>query len=208
MINGLLLLFRPGQAWDRIARSQRGFLFVLVTFLLPIMILSSSGEAYGLVHWGKWQGQVPHLRRLTLAEATVAEGVQFLLSFLIVIVNASMLRSAGSTFHTRHTFRQSFATIAYGLTPLFLLRILNAFSDVPSWLTWVVGIFLCFALLYHGVPLVMQPDPAHAFGLYVTTMLLLFCTTGVLELGKAAYLSGNFPKVEHFIADAAARLPF
>lgn len=183
-------------------------MFVLFTFLLPIMVLSSAGEAYGLVHWGKWQGQVPHLRTFTPAEATVAEGVQFVLSLAIVLVNATMLRSTGSTFHTRHTFRQSFATVAYGLTPLFLLRLLNAFSDVPSWLTWVVGIFLCFALLYHGVPLVMQPDPAHAFGLYVTTMLLLFFTTGLLEFGKAAYLSGNFPKVEHFISAAAARLPF
>jgi uncharacterized membrane protein YecN with MAPEG domain len=208
MIDGLLLLFKPGLAWDRIGRSQHGVLFVLFTFLLPIMVLSSSGEAYGLVHWGKWQGQVPHLRRFSMAEATVAEGLQFALSLLLVIVNASMLRSTGSTFHTRHTFRQSFAAVAYGLTPLFLLRLLNAFPDVPSWLTWVVGIFLCFALLYHGVPLVMQPDPAHAFGLYVTTMLLLFCTTGMAELGKAAYLSGNFPKVEQFISDAAARLPF
>jgi hypothetical protein len=54
----------------------------------------------------------------------------------------------------------------------------------------------------------MEPDPAHAFGLYVITSLMLFMTTGLLELITAFYLRGNFPKLEHAITSLAAQLPF
>ena len=54
----------------------------------------------------------------------------------------------------------------------------------------------------------MQPDPAHAFGLFVMSAFLLSLTTGLGELLTACYLQGKFPKVEVLISDLARRLPF
>lgn len=207
MIDGILLMFTPASGWERIKRAQHSVWFVLFTFVLPVMLLSSAVEAYGLIHWGKWQGQVVHLRKFSLPEAVVCESLQFVISFGLLILNSMTLRSTSSTFVTRHTFKQAFTTMGYGLGAFFLLRMLNAAQDIPSWLTWVLGIFVCLAFLYHGVPQIMQPDPAHAFGLYVTTILLLTFTTGLFELCKAAYLSGSFPRLEQFISSTAARLP-
>jgi Yip1 domain len=208
MLNALLLIFSPARTWERIVDSGRGIFYIFIAYLLPIMLLTSFGEGYGLVHWGKWQGVGPHLRKFSVGEAVVFEAGQFLATLLIIIINAALAKSVGSTFHGRHTFRQGFTVASYGLAPLFLCRLLNAFSDVNPWLSWAVGILLSIALLYHGVPIVMDPDPAHAFGLFVITSLMLFMTTGMLELITAFYLRGKFPKLEHAITSLGAQLPF
>jgi hypothetical protein len=208
MLNALLLIFAPVRTWERIVDSGRGIFYIFITYLLPIMLLTSFGEGYGLVHWGKWQGEPFHIRKLSVGESLVFEAGQFLATLLVIVINAALAKSVGSTFHGRHTFTQGFTAVSYGLAPLFLCRLLNAHSDVNPWLSWAIGILLSIALLYHGVPLVMEPDPAHAFGLYMITSLMLFMTTGMLELITAFYLHGNFPKLEHAITSLAARLPF
>jgi len=208
MLNALLLIFAPARTWERIVDSGRGVFYIFITYLLPIMLLTSFGEGFGLVHWGKWQGDPPHLRKLSAGESVVFEAGQSIATLLIIAINAALAKSVGSTFHGRHTFRQGFTAVSYGLTPLFLCRVLNGFSDVNPWLSWSIGILLSVALLYHGVPLVMEPDPAHAFGLYTITSLMVFMTTGMLELITAFYLHGKFPKLEHAITSLAAQLPF
>jgi hypothetical protein len=208
MLNALLLIFAPARTWERIVDAGRGIFYILLTYLLPMMLLTSFGEGYGLVHWGKWQGELSHIRKLSQGEAIVFEAGQFLATILIIVINAGLAKSVGSTFHGRHTFTQGFTAVSYGLAPLFLCRLLNAFADVNPWLSWAIGILLSIALLYHGVPLAMEPDPAHAFGLYVITSLMLFMTTGMLEFITAFYLRGNFPKLDHAITSLATRLPF
>ena len=209
MIKALLLIFAPASAWERVFRAQRSPWFVLGAFLIPLLVLSAAGEAFGLVHWGKWQNTVVREpRTFAPAEAAVFEVFQIVLTMAIILVNAGLLKSTGGTFHARHTLSQAFTTIAYGLSPLFLCRLLNASSDVPPWLSWAVGVVLSMMVLYHGVPRIMQPDPAHAFGLYVITCLLVLFTTGLLEMITACYLLGKFPKLSTFIASLAARLPF
>lgn len=208
MLNALLLLFSPARTWERIVDSGRGIAYILIAYLLPIMILTSFGEGYGLMHWGKWHGEPAHLRKLSMGESVVFEAGQFLITLLIIVINAGLAKSVGSTFHGRHTFTQGFIAISYGLVPLFLCRLLNASSEVSPWVSWSVGILLSMGLLYHGVPISMEPDPAHAFGLYMVTALMVLMTTGMLELITAFYLHGNFPKLEHDISALAARLPF
>src|ERR1043166_2601372 len=208
MLNALLLIFAPHRTWERIADSRRGIFYILITYLLPIMVLTSFCEGYGLLTWAKWQGEPSHIRKLSSGESVVFEAAQFLATLLVIVINASLAKSVGSTFHGRHTFIQGFTAVSYGLMPLFLCRLLNAFADVNPWLSWAIGILLSIALLYNGVPISMDPDPAHAFGLYMITSLMVFMTTGMLELLTAFYLHGNFPKLEHAITSLAGRLPF
>ena len=119
-----------------------------------------------------------------------------------------MLKSIGETFHGRHTYPQAFTTVAYGLSPLFLFHLLDAFPKVYPWVGWSIGIILSIAALYYGVPRMMEPDPPHAFGLFLMSSLLLVCVTGVLRFVTAAYLQGIFDKLQVIVSDLAARLPF
>src|ERR1051326_5524481 len=181
MIKALLLIFAPEWAWDRTFRAQRNMLSVLVGFLLPLLILTSIAECFRLVHpgWGMLQGEVSHRRIFTMGQAIIFEFFQLFLSLLVVFAGSWMVKGVGETFHGRHTYPQTFATVAFGLSPLFLMRLLDMFKDVSPWFGWGIGILLSIRVLYSGVPRMMQPDPAHAFGLFVMSALLLLITTGL-----------------------------
>jgi hypothetical protein len=62
--------------------------------------------------------------------------------------------------------------------------------------------------LYHGVPRMMEPDPPHAFGLFLMSSLLLLIVTGLLRFVTWWYLAGKLTKLQAMVTDLAARLPF
>lgn len=207
MIKALLLIFEPPATWERIVQAQRSLRFILFTYLLPLLVLVSMIEAYGLMRWGKVRGDLRHVKTFSLGEAVIFELAQLLLTLLVVFVGAKLIKSLGETFHGRHSFTQSFTVVAYGLGPLFLMRLLDAFPGMSPWVSWGVGIILCVAVLYQGVPRVMQPDPPHAFGLYIMSALLLVIVTGLARFVTAWYLKGKFPGVENALADLISRTP-
>ncbi len=208
MIKALLLIFIPVPTWEQIAAFQRKTSTVLVTYLLPLLLLSTAAECFGLVHWGKPRGEVGRLIPVTFSEAVVYGVGRILFSIAIVFIMAKMIKSLGETFHGRHSFHQVFKLAAYGMSPLFLLRVLNIFPAVSPWATWAVGLLLCIVILYHGLPIIMQPDPPHAFGLYFMTSLLLTFVTGLTCFLTVWYVRGRFGKLDELISMIASYLPF
>ncbi len=208
MIKALLLIFEPIQSWDRIARAQRSLLFILSFYLIPMLALTAAAEGYGLVHWGKWQTGVVKLKQFPAAETAVYECGQVLISLLVVFIGARIVKSLGETFHGRHSFTQAFTVVAYGLSPLFLFRLMDAWSGVSPWVSWGIGIMLSISVLYQGIPRVMLPDPSHALGLYLMSGLLLAMTTGLARFVTAWYLEGRFEAVEKVIHQLSTQLPF
>jgi hypothetical protein len=208
MIKTVLLLVAPVSTWESIFRARKSVGFVTITFLVPMLLLGCFVEGYGLVRWGKLQGEFSHIFNFKTGEVVVFEALQFLVLLILVILNAGLLKSTCGTFQGRQTFEQGFRAIAYGMGPYLLLRCLDAFQSVTPWVSWLIGILLTLGVLYHGVPKIMDPDPAHAFGLFVVTCLLLFFSTGLLTFVTALTLKGEFPKLMSFISGLAARLPF
>jgi hypothetical protein len=191
MIKALLLVFDSGRTWDGIARAHRSTGFILFAYLMPLLLLTSAVEGWGLVHWGEHQGNVNYIRRFTLQEAVFFELAQLALTVVITFVGAWIIKSLGETFHGKHTINQCFTVVAYGLGPLFTLRLLDALPISP-WIAWAFGIMLCTAVLYQGVPRIMRPDPPHAFGLYLMSALMLTIATGLARFVLTWYLQGRF----------------
>jgi Yip1 domain len=208
MIKALFLIFEPHVAWERIAQSRRGLGFVLAFYLLPMMLIVTLVGGLGLVEWGKWQSATGRIQIFTLNEALIYETAQLLLMFLVVAVCAHLIKALGETFHGRHSYTQTFTVVAYGLSPVFLFRLLDVIPHMNPWLTWGLGVLASIVILYYGIPLVMQPDPPHAFGLYLMSCLLLIMVTGLERFLTAWYLSGHFAPLEDFVSNLAARLPF
>jgi hypothetical protein len=206
MIKALFLIFSPGATWDRIVESRRSVGFILMIYVVPLVVLSCAAEAFGLVHWGKWQVAVSRLKHFSTGEAIIFELFQFLLWLGIVFLGSQLLKALGETFHGRHTFAQTFTTVGYSLGPLLLLHALDALRDLSPWVPWLVGILLSIGVLYHGVPRAMDPDPPQAFGLFMMSSLLLFLITGLARFFTAWYLQGRFAKIEPVVSDLGARL--
>lgn len=208
MIKVLLLIFEPQVTWDKIEQAQRGVLFILGFFLLPLLLLTAGIEGYGLANWGRWQGEVARLKKISVGEAVVVESAQVLLALLVVFAGARLLKEVGETFRGEPSYTQAFRTVAYGLGPLFLLRLVDLFPFPSPWTSWGIGIVLSLGVLYHGVPRVMKPDPSYAWGLYFLSGLLLSLLTSVVRFITGAYWTGKFPKLQSAVSHLAAQLPF
>jgi hypothetical protein len=211
MFKAIFLVLEPTATWEKIFLARRSTAFIVLVHLLPLLLLGSVCEGYGLVHWGKQRGQmqdVAHIKTFSRAETVIFETAQLVVSLLVVFGSANMVRAIGETFHGRHTYNQAFSAVAYGLSPLFALRLLDGFPSVSPWVTWTIGIFLSIGALYHGVPHMMEPDPPHAFGLFLMTALLLLAITGMVRFVTWWYLTGKLPQVDAVISGLAARLPF
>lgn len=211
MIKTLLLVLYPAATWDRIVLARRGWLTILLIFLVPLWVMAGVAEGYGLVHWGKPSGEFSHIKIFSHSQALIFEILQLLLVLIMVFVVARLIKALGETFHGRHTFNQAFTVTAYGLGPFFVLRILDIFPGVSSWIywaTWIIAMLLGSGTLYHGIPRVMQPDPPAAFGLYVVSSVLLTMISGLVRFLTFWYLEGNFAKLDVFIAKVVAQLPF
>src|ERR1019366_5462000 len=140
MIKALLLIFDPTATWERIVVTQRSLVFVLVVFLFPLLLLASAAEGFGLVHWGKWQGEIGRIKQFPIGEATIIEAAQFLLALAVVFVGANMLKSIGETSAGRPTHPLAFPPVPCLFSPFFLPRLLAASPGISPWVGWAVGI--------------------------------------------------------------------
>ncbi len=191
MIKALLLIFDPGATWNRIVLAKKTFKTVLVLYLLPMVVLSIGAELCGLLQWGRRQEITHTLQPITRHMAINYGTAQFVLSLALVFLGTMVIKASGETFHSRHNFSQCFTLVAYGVSPLFLVRMLDAFPVVSPWVTFGIGITLSIGVLYSGIPRVMEPDPPHAFGLYLTSAMLLVIIAGLARLLTWLVLEGR-----------------
>ncbi len=201
MIKAFFLIFEPSEAWDRIARARRSFAYILGVYLLPLILLVTAAEGWGLASWGKWQPRFQKFRDFTddTAVSTLGkyqniitfEVIQAALLLAMVLLSALLLLKISQTFQNRRKYLEAFTTMAYAYSPLLVVRLMDAGPMVSPWTTWAIGILLTVWVLYQGIPRVMQPDPTHAFGLYLSAMFVVILTSGMARLLTALYLLGE-----------------
>jgi hypothetical protein len=206
MIKALLLIAFPIPTWERIVATKRPWPMILFFYYLPFVLLTCLAEGYGLVKWGKPRGRFPKDVLFSVRHAVIFEIAMVLILVGIVFILAMLIKSLSETFHGRNSFNQAFTVAAYGLGPMLLFRMLDAFPDLSPWLTWGIGVFLAAAILYTGLPIVMQPDPPHALGLYLMSTLMLIFVTGLARFVTAWYLQGKFTKLDALVSTVVMQL--
>jgi len=206
MIRALFLIFEPVEAWDRIIKARRGLVFLLLFYLLPMVLTVVALEGFGLMTWGRRQSSSGGIRIFTLGDAVTYETVQSLALITVVFICALIVKALANSSFPRHNFTSGFTVAACGLSPMFLMRLLDVFPTINPWLTWGVGIMLCAAVLYHGVPKVMQPDPSQSFGLFVMCSLLFGMVTGLERFVTVWYLAGRMPPLKEIISHFSRHL--
>lgn len=200
MIKALLLIFRPSQTWGGIEAANRSIAFILCLHLLPLLLITSIAEGYGLMHWGKsHKSEMSHVRVYNFEQVVAIEIVQGVALLGMVFLGAFAAKSFAETFHNRSKFKEAFTAVAYGASPLLLLRLGDLSPTLNVWVPWAVGIVLTVSVLYLGLPCLLKPDPPHAFGLYVMTSLTLVVVNAIMRLFIYHFHKGNFPKLEQML---------
>jgi hypothetical protein len=208
MIKALFFIFGPAAAWDGVAKTRRSLGFLLLFYLLPMVLAVSAAEGFSLVKWGRRQWQGSQVKIFTGDEMVVYEIAQVLATLAVVFICAQIVKALGNQSYSRHTYAEGFTVAACGLSPLFLLRLLDVFPAVNPWLTWGAGILLSVATLYYGLPRVMQPDPSQTFGIYLMCAMIFVLMTGLERFVTIWYLAGRIPRLDEIVSHLAKHLPF
>jgi len=207
MIKALLLIIRPVQTWGGIDVANRSIAYVLFLHLLPLILLTSAVEGYGLMHWGRsHRGEMNYVKKYELNEVLIIEAAQSIVYLGLAFLAAYAAKNYAGTFHRRSTYRHAFTAIAFGLSPLLTLRLgdlLTTSSVLLPWVPWAVGMVLTVAVLYLGLPCLLKPDPPHAFGLYVMTTFTMVIIFGLWRLITWQFFLGRFPALEKLLANLA-----
>jgi hypothetical protein len=178
----LLMFFDPAGGWGRVAESARSIGRVLLLHLLPLLLIGCVAEGFGMMRWGKRVSQFGTLKIFTLDETVRYQACQFGVGLLVVCASAVVLRHLGNTFHRRQKFTQALAVSVFGLGPVFLMRVCDAFPAVYPWVPWIIGAVLTMAILYQGIPRVMRLDPSDALGVYMASLTVLVLASGIGRL--------------------------
>jgi hypothetical protein len=200
MIKALFLIFEPATAWERVVNARRSMGFLLMFYLLPMIVIMSAAEGFSLMKWGRHQWESGQNKIFATDETVTYEIVQSLAMLSVVFICAQIAKALANASYARHTYTEGFTVAACGLSPLFLLRLFDVFPAINPWLIWGVGIMLCIATLYQGVPRVMQPDPSQAFGLYLMCSVMFAMVTGLERFVTVWYLAGRVPPLNEIIS--------
>jgi hypothetical protein len=190
MIKAILLVFKPSANWEKIALANKGFAKILLLFLLPVILISVGCELAGLTHLGRHHDlgltmRVPGQRAYTYG------AIETGLLILAVFVATEGVKGVAQTFHSRHTFVQCFTLVAYTLSPFFFMHLFDGLPDMNPWASFAIGIVLSVATLYHGVPSILDPDPPTAFGLYLSSAVILVGVMGLARFVTLLVLDGK-----------------
>ena len=178
----LLMIFDPEGGWGRAVESARSTRRVLWLHLFPLLLIGCVAEGYGMMRWGKRAGPFGTLRNFNLPEVVAYELCQFTIGLGVVLLGAFVLRRLSNTFHARQKFTPALAVCSFGLGPIFLMRMCDAFPTVFPWVPWLIGAGLTMGILYQGIPRLMNLDPAHALGVYMSSMLVMVLASGIGRL--------------------------
>lgn len=182
MINAILLLVNPGPTWKRLASANRSPVLVILFSLLPLLLITCGVEVWSLAAFGTHDGSTQRAQKVSLDLALRYGTTHVVLALGFTFLASYMVHSIVGGIHTRHNYSQCLNIIAYSLGPAYLLRFADAWDFLNTWVVLGAAVFVIFSVLYSGVPQMIKPDPAKAFGLYLTLAVIVAVCHGATHL--------------------------
>jgi len=193
MLRALNLLFSPEAEWQKAALKPPNMMFVLLVSILPLMIVTLGVEGFSLIRYGEvFRDLAP--RAISQERAIKYEVFFGLASLVVIFLGAKLLQNVSRSFNLFASYSLCFILIAFGYTPIFLVRVLDAMPQINTWICWTVGIALSFRILYHGVALWMKPEQTKGFGLFLVSFVYILVLSALVHFASIQVLQGRFLK--------------
>jgi len=200
MLRALLLIFDPGNSWERIETAKPSVARVSFMYVLPILVVSLAAEGWLIARFGIQSGGVVRRSMLVSKEVLVRyEVAQFVLGLLICFGGAWLIQKLSESFHRKHPYRECFAILGYSLGPYFLCRILDGWPELNTWVAWAIGAVLALSLFYRGLPRVLRPDPSNALGVYLMSALIILVPPGLAHFVATLILDEKILHAAYFL---------
>jgi hypothetical protein len=187
MIRAFQMIFAPEGAWRAIAEKNRNFLFVLFFSTLPLIAAALAAEGYGLSRLGESMGE---FGRINIVQKGIIRYELVHLGFDLVFLfgGAWFLLTVARSFNTPASYSESFSTLAYGASPIFLMHAVDGIPQLHTWLCWGVGAGMAVRSLYHGVAINMKPEQTKGMGLYIVGAFIVLFLSGLAHFVAVAVL--------------------
>jgi hypothetical protein len=212
MIRALRLNFTPAREWEKIGNETRGVIWVLCLYLLPLMAISGFVEGEALMKWGDRRGEFGELVRQSIEVVLRYEAVSLGIVLLVAFIGSSLVLTVSRSFQVNVEYWQCFAAVGYSLGPLILVKILDAFPGINTWLCWGIGMAMVASMLYHGVALCIKPDQTKGFGIFTFSVVFIGLLSGLGHFISNLVLHGKLLRPEkpaqHAVIGADQRLSF
>ena len=191
MINALLLLISPGPTWKRLASANRSAWVVFLFSFLPVLLIACSFEAWALWAFGDYNSSIQRQQKVELDLAIRYGTSQVLMGIVSLLVASIAIINVTRGIAIRTSFSQVFITLAYSFSSLYLFRFLDAWIFMNTWVVCAIAIVFAFGVLYTAMPHFIKPDPAKAFGLYLTMVVILSACYLSAQIFASLVLSGK-----------------
>src|SRR5687768_10536684 len=101
MIKALLLMLDPDNTWERIQQSRPGIAAVFFTYLLPLFLLGTAVETWGMMKLGHDEQGVIVDRRVTISQDLAIRyvTVQLALALIVTFGGAALFKKLSEGFH-------------------------------------------------------------------------------------------------------------
>jgi hypothetical protein len=191
MITAIQLIFSPAETWEKVTTAQRGFIWTVCLYLLPLLVVSVGIEAYLMTRWGEKRGDFGGVITVSPERALQYACAYIVLLLVSIFFSAKFLAWASESFNVPTNYAQCFTVMAYGFGPIILARILDGAPQVNTWLCWAVGVAASVSVFYHGIGVVLRPDQTKGFGLYLMAIVVVVLLSALSHFSAQAVLHGK-----------------
>jgi len=191
MITAFELIFTPLRAWNKINAAQGSVVRVLLLFLLPFLLFCVGIEGLALWKWGERRGEVDYVVKISQDLAIRYSAAQMGMLMTSIFCGAKALQWITQSFQVATSDRQCATLMAYGFSPIILLRLADAWPAMNTWVAWMIGAFLSVSVLYHGVALILKPEQTKGFGLYLISVIIVLLSSGLSHFVAVSVLHGK-----------------
>lgn len=194
-LNGLLVVFNPAGAWQRIADDRPSVLKLLLLHTLPFALIPAVCWYWGVTTQGWTIAGDPV--KLTAESALPMCALFYLAMVAGVLFLGYMVSWMAGSYGTEGGLAKGAALISYTASPFFLAGFLGLFPVL--WLDIMVGTLIacfCIYLLYRGTGPVMGVPPDRSF-LYASAVFAVALVSFVALLGATVVMWDLGPSPEY-----------
>ena len=193
MFRALSLLWSPEEEWQKAALKPPHVVVVLLISLLPLMAATLAVEGYALAKYGEIFGDIGR-RPVSVHRAIKYEVFYGIGSLVVIFIGAKLLQNVGLSFNLTSSYTVCFILVAFGYSPIFLGRLLDAVPKINTWICWAVGVALSLRILYHGVAWWLKPEQTKGFGLFLVSFVYILVLSALVHFASIQVLQGKFLK--------------
>jgi len=176
------IITKPAEEWKKINSETPDIKQIIITYVLPLVIISSVCTMLGLALIGKTT-TVPFLGSFTSKSWSlgISTGLIQLISMIIsIFISALVIDLLANSFKSEKNFGKSIQLVAYAFTPMMIGGILGIIPAI-SWIGTLFGLYGLY-LLYLGLNPMKKTPADQTIAYFLVSLLIIIVAYVIISL--------------------------